>query len=89
MLIYAAVAVLRSFAGEGAAGARSVAGKPVLGTFNLPIIHYSVQKGRHSPGRRGQGRRRARVSGHEAALLMGFISMTLFAVVLLWSRAFG
>jgi heme exporter protein C len=88
VLIYTAVVVLRAFAGEGEAERRFAAALSVLGTFNLPIIHYSVQKwGGNHPivvGKGGGG------LGHpdmKHALLMGFVSMTLLAVLLLWSRA--
>jgi heme exporter protein C len=43
VLIYVAVVVLRAFAGDGEAERKFAAALGVLGTINLPIIHYSVQ----------------------------------------------
>ncbi len=88
LLVYVAVVVLRTFAGDGEAERKFAAALGVLGTANLPIIHYSVQKwsGNHpkviSTGGGGLG--------HPAmvhALVAGFVAMTLLAVVLLWVRA--
>jgi heme exporter protein C len=88
VLIYAAVVVLRSFAGEGEAERRFAAALSVLGTFNLPIIHYSVQKwGGNHPVVVGKGGGGLGHPDMKHALLMGFVSMTLLAVLLLWSRA--
>jgi heme exporter protein C len=88
VLIYVAVVVLRAFAGDGDAERKFAAALGVLGTFNLPVIHYSVQKwgGNHPTviTRGGGG------LGHpdmKTALLLGFVAMTLLAGVLLWSRA--
>lgn len=44
MLVYVAVVVLRAFAGDGEAERKFAAALGVLGTVNLPIIHYSVRK---------------------------------------------
>jgi heme exporter protein C len=44
VLAYWAICVLRAFAGEGAAERRFAAALGVMGTINLPIIYYSVQK---------------------------------------------
>jgi heme exporter protein C len=88
VLIYVAVVVLRAFAGDGDAERKFAAALGVLGTFNLPVIHYSVQKwgGNHPTviTRGGGG------LGHpdmKTALFLGFVAMTLLAGVLLWSRA--
>jgi heme exporter protein C len=85
-LIYAAYLVLRSFAGDGTGERRFSAALGVLGAANLPIIHYSVQKwsgnhpkvifnggGLHHPDMK-------------IALGIGFLSFTLLAVLLVWSR---
>jgi heme exporter protein C len=86
VLIYVAYAVLRAFAGDGGAERKFAATLGVLGAANLPIIHYSVQKwsGQHprviSSG--GGGLAPSMVP----ALLLGFATFTLLAVVLLWSR---
>ncbi len=88
MLLYAAVVLLRAFAGEGDAERRFAAVLSVLGTFNLPIIHYSVQKwGGNHPIVIGKGGGGLRHPDMTHALLVGFVAMTLLAAVLIWSRA--
>lgn len=88
VLVYVAVVVLRAFAGNGEAERKFAAALGVLGTVNLPIIHYSVRKwgGNHptviSKGGGGLGH-----PDMKLALAIGFFAMTLLAVVLLWSRA--
>ncbi|MGC4088273.1 MAG: cytochrome c biogenesis protein [Polyangiaceae bacterium] len=88
VLIYVAVVVLRAFGGNGDAERRFAAALGVLGTVNLPIIHYSVLKwgGNHPTviTKSGGGLRHPDM---KQALLMGFVAMTLFAVLLLWSRS--
>ncbi|HKO92054.1 MAG TPA: cytochrome c biogenesis protein CcsA, partial [Polyangiaceae bacterium] len=44
VLVYWSICVLRAFAGEGAPERRFAAALGVMGTLNLPIIYYSVQK---------------------------------------------
>lgn len=87
VLLYVAMVVLRRFAGDGEAERRFAAAFGILGTVLLPIIHFSVQLwgGNHPTvvGRGGGG------LGSEAmvhALLFGFFSMTLLAVLLLRVR---
>ena len=87
VMIYVAVVVLRAFAGDGDAERKFAAALGVLGTVNLPIIHYSVMKwgGNHPTviGKGGGG------LGHPAmklTLMIGFVAMTLLAVLLIWLR---
>jgi heme exporter protein C len=88
VLVYVAVVVLRAFSGEGEAERKFAAALGVLGTVNLPIIHYSVQKwgGNHpiviNKGGGGLGH-----PDMKHALMMGFVAMTLLAIVLIWHRA--
>jgi heme exporter protein C len=88
LLVYMAVVVLRTFGGSGDAERRFAAALGVLGTVNLPIIHYSVLKwgGNHPTviTKSGGGLKHPDMSH---ALTVGFAAMTLLAVVLLWSRA--
>ena len=59
----------------------------VLGTVNLPIIHYSVRKwgGNHPTViTKGGGGLHPDM---RYALLIGFVAFTLLAVLMLWSRA--
>lgn len=88
VLVYVAVVVLRAFTGDGDAERKFAAALGVLGTVNLPIIHYSVQKwgGNHPTviGKGGGG------LGHPAMKLtlgVGFLAMTLLALLLLWLRS--
>jgi heme exporter protein C len=88
VLIYAALVVLRAFSGGGEAEKRFAAALGVLGTVNLPIIHYSVQKwGGNHPTVIGRGGGGLQHPDMKMALLLGFITMTLFAIVLLITRA--
>lgn len=88
VLVYVAVVVLRAFTGGGEAERKFAAALGVLGTINLPIIHYSVQKwGGNHPTVIGRGGGGLRSSEMSHALTFGFLAMTLLAVVLLWSRA--
>lgn len=88
VLIYVAIVVMRAFSGDGDAERKFAAALGVLGTVNLPIIHYSVRKwgGNHptviTKGGGGLGDPRMYV-----ALGLGFFAMTLLAALLLWSRA--
>ena len=88
VLLYTAVVVLRTFAGEGDAERRFAAALTVLGTFNLPIIHYSVMKwGGNHPIVIGKGGGGLRTRDMSHALTVGFVAMSLLALVLVWSRA--
>jgi heme exporter protein C len=87
VLLYVAYLVLRLFTGDGDAERRFAAALGVLGAANLPIIHFSVQKwgGTHPAVITGKGgglTDPAMVS----TLMFGFLSFTLFSIVLLWSR---
>ncbi len=87
VLIYVAYLVLRSFAGDGAGERRFAAALGVLGAANLPIIHFSVQKwgGQHPTVITGRGGGLAHPD-MKLALALGFVSFTLLAILLLWSR---
>jgi heme exporter protein C len=88
VLLYAAVVVLRTFAGDGDAERRFAAALSVLGTFNLPIIHYSVKKwGGNHPIVIGGGGGGLQHPDMKHALAVGFLAMTLLAVLLIWMRA--
>jgi heme exporter protein C len=88
VLIYAAVVMLRAFGGDGEAERRFAAALTVLGTVTLPIVHYAVQLwgGNHptvvTKGGGGLGH-----PDMKLALGIGFLAMTLLAVLLLWTRA--
>ncbi len=88
VLIYVAYLVLRTFAGDGTGERRFAAALGVLGAANLPIIHYSVQKwgGQHPTVITGRGGGLSDPN-MKIALAVGFLSFTLLAVILLWSRA--
>jgi heme exporter protein C len=88
VLIYSALVVLRAFSGSGEAERRFAAALGVLGTINLPIIHYSVQKwGGNHPTVIGKGGGGLKHPDMLHALTFGFATMTLFAIVLLILRA--
>lgn len=88
VLIYAAVVVLRVFGGGGDAERRFAAALSVLGTVNLPIVHYSVKKwGGNHPTVITQGGGGLSHPDMKTALLLGFVAMTLLVALLLWCRA--
>jgi heme exporter protein C len=88
VLIYVALIVLRAFSAAGDAERRFAAALGVLGTVNLPIIHYSVQKwGGNHPLVIGKGGGGLRHPDMALALGLGFGAMTLLAIVLLLQRA--
>lgn len=88
VLIYWAICLLRAFAGDGAAERRFAAALGVMGTVNLPIIYFSVQKwgGNHPTVIREGG------GGMDSSMwppfILGHVALTLlFAPVLLWLRS--
>jgi heme exporter protein C len=88
VMVYLAIVVLRSFAGEGHAEKKFAAALGVLGTVNLPIIHYAVQKwGGTHPAVITKGGGGLRHPDMQHALLVGFLAMTLLAAALLWWRS--
>jgi heme exporter protein C len=87
VLIYVAVVVLRAFGGNGDAERRFAAALGVLGTVNLPIIHYSVRKwGGNHPTVITKGGGGLHPDMREA-LIVGFVAFTLLAILLIWARA--
>lgn len=87
VLIYLAVVVLRTFAGDGHAERKFASALGVLGTVNLPIIHYAVQKwGGTHPAVIGKGGGGLGHPDMKRALFIGLGVMTLMTVLLLWSR---
>lgn len=87
VFIYTAIVVLRTFAGDGEAERKFAAALGVLGTVNLPIIHFSVQKwsGNH-PKVISSGGGGLQDPAMQHALIVGFVAMTLLTVLLVWSR---
>jgi heme exporter protein C len=87
LLIYISYLVLRAFGGEGEGERRFSAAIGVVGAFNLPIIHYSVQKwaGQHPTviTSKGGGLHHPDM---KLALALTFTAFTLFAITLLWTR---
>jgi heme exporter protein C len=88
VVIYVALVVLRSFAGDGDSERKFAAAFGVLGGALLPIIRYSVQLwGGNHPTVIGQGGGGLKDPAMSQALLGGFFAMTLLAVLLLTLRA--
>ncbi|MFO0663172.1 MAG: cytochrome c biogenesis protein [Polyangiaceae bacterium] len=87
VMIYVAYSMLRSFTGDGPQERRFASGLGILGAFNLPIIHYSVQKwgGQHPTviTQKGGGLQHPAM---KLSLTLTFIAFTLFAVLLIWAR---
>lgn len=88
VLIYVAVVVLRSFSGDGAAERRFAAALGVLGTFLLPVIHVAVKLwgGNHPEVVMRSGGKGLQHPAMVQSLLLGFLTMTLLTVLLLWIR---
>jgi heme exporter protein C len=87
VLIYAAVVLLRTFAGSGEAERKFAAALTVLGTVILPIVHYSVKKwGGNHPTVITEGGGGLQDPDMKVALVLGFLAMTLLAALLLWLR---
>jgi heme exporter protein C len=88
VLIYWAICLLRAFAGEGAAERRFAAALGVMGTVNLPIIYFSVQKwgGNHPTViREGGG---GMDKSMWPAFIMGHVALTLLLPpLLMWLRS--
>ncbi len=88
VLVFVSVVVLRAFAGNGDAERKFAAALGVLGTVNLPIIHYAVLMwgGNHPTviTKSGGGLKHPAMTH---ALLVGFVAMTLLAGLLVWARA--
>ena len=87
VLLYVAYVVLRLFTGDGDAERKFAAALGVLGAANLPIIHFSVQKwGGNHPKVITSGGGGLQHPDMKIGLLLGFVSFTLIAIVLLWWR---
>jgi len=88
VLVYVSVVLLRAFTGDGEAERRFAAALGVLGTVNLPIIHYSVRRwGGNHPTVIGKGGGGLAHPAMGQTLAVGFLAMTLLALLLLWLRA--
>ncbi len=88
VMVYVAVVVLRAFTGDGDAERKFAAALGVLGTVNLPIIHYSVQKwGGNHPTVIGRGGGGLSNPVMYWTLMLGFVAMTLLAILFVWTRA--
>ena len=88
VLVYVAIVVLRAFTGDGEAERKFAAALGVLGTVNLPIIHYSVLKwGGNHPTVIGKGGGGLAHPSMKLTLGVGFLAMTLLAALLVWVRA--
>jgi heme exporter protein C len=87
VLVYVSYLVLRTFGGDGEGERRFAAALGIIGAFNLPIIHYSVQKwsGQHPTviTSKGGGLQHPDM---KLALGLSFMAFTLFAITLLWTR---
>ncbi|HEX4339787.1 MAG TPA: cytochrome c biogenesis protein [Polyangiaceae bacterium] len=88
VMVYVAVVVLRAFSGDGDAERKFAAALGVLGTVNLPIIHYSVLKwGGNHPTVIGRGGGGLGSPAMRETLSLGFFAMTLLAILLVWTRS--
>ncbi len=87
VLIYVALVLVRTFSGAGEAERKFAAALGVLGTVNLPIIHYSVRKwGGNHPVVITSGGGGLQNDDMKLTLAVGFFAFTLLASLLLWQR---
>jgi heme exporter protein C len=87
VLVYISIALLRAFSSEGEAERKFASALGVLGTILLPIIHYSVRLwGGNHPTVVTKGGGGLSHPDMRAALGLGFLAMTLLAIVLVWYR---
>jgi heme exporter protein C len=87
VVIYVAIVVLRAFSGGGYAERKFAAALGVLGTVNLPIIHYAVQRwGGTHPAVISKGGGGLKHPDMSHAFWFGVMTMLLFSVLLLWWR---
>lgn len=87
VLVYVSIALLRAFSGDGEAERKFASALGVLGTILLPIIHYSVRLwGGNHPKVVTEGGGGLAHPDMRLALGLGFLAMTLLAVVLVWFR---
>ncbi|MGE0789124.1 MAG: cytochrome c biogenesis protein [Sandaracinaceae bacterium] len=86
-MIFLAYVVLRSFGGSGQAERRFAAGLAIVGLFDLPVIHYSVQRwrGTHPTVITGQGGGITAEMGQVLGLSFAFF--TVLVIFLIWARA--
>jgi heme exporter protein C len=89
VLIYVAVVLLRAFTGDGRAERVFAAALGVLGTVNLPIIHYSVQKwgGNHPTVVTKGGGGLGHPAMYHALWLSSWAITVLFVALVVWLRA--
>jgi heme exporter protein C len=87
VLVYISIALLRAFSGDGEAERKFASALGVLGTILLPIIHYSVRLwGGNHPMVVTKGGGGLQHPDMKTALFIGFLAMTLLAIVLVWFR---
>ncbi len=88
VMVYVAVVVLRAFTGDGDAERKFAAALGVLGTANLPIIHYAVVLwGGNHPTVIGRGGGGLGDPMMRVTLGVGFLAMTMLATLLIWLRS--
>jgi len=85
-MIFTAYVVLRSFGGAGEAERRFAAGLAIVGLFDLPVVHYSVQRwrGTHPTVITSKGGGLTAEMGQ--ALGVGFLLFTALVALLIWTR---
>ncbi len=86
-MIFLAYVVLRSFGGAGESERRFAAGLAIVGLFDLPVIHYSVQRWRGTHPTVITGRGGGITAEMGQALGMSFLFFTALVILLIWTRA--
>ena len=86
-MIFTAYVVLRSFGGAGEAERRFAAGLAIVGLFDLPIIHYAVQRWRGTHPTVITSRGGGLAPDMMPAFFLGLVAFTALVALLLWTRA--
>lgn len=86
-MIFTAYVVLRSFGGAGEAERRFAAGLAIVGLFDLPVIHYAVQRWRGTHPTVITSRGGGLSSDMLPAFFLGLVTFTALVALLLWTRA--
>ena len=85
-MIFTSYVVLRSFGGQGDAERRFAAGLAIVGLFDLPVIHYSVQRWRGTHPTVITSRGGGLTAEMGQALGMSMIFFTALVAFLIWTR---
>jgi heme exporter protein C len=88
-MIFFAYLVLRSFGATGEVEKRFAAGLAIIGSLDMPVIHYSVQKWRGTHPTVVTGKGGGLHHDMKPAFVLSIVLMILLSVALIWVRTRG